>query len=116
MGSKVPPKIASLKGAGGSLFQNLDPHVAEVDFHGRTAMQLKRKDAFEARRIVQVGGDHAVQRELDVIAVAEDLVVVPVLELDYFLRLALPDIHQRAAALFLIDVAPVIVLGGIGLV
>ena len=59
---------------------------------------------------------HAIQRQLDVIPVAEDLVVVPVLELDHLFGLALPAIHQRAAAFFLVDIAPVIVLGGIGLV
>ena len=79
-------------------------------------MQLKREDAFETRRVVQVGGHQAVQCQLEVIPVAEDLIVVPVLELDYLLGLSLPAVRQRTSAFLLIDVAPVIVLGGIRLV
>src|SRR5438445_621745 len=77
-GSKVPPKRAILNARSRPLFQNLDLDVAEVCLHRRAFMQLQRDHSGKAGRVMQIGGYRAVQLDLNVVAVAEDLVGVPV--------------------------------------
>src|SRR5438270_12190219 len=83
-----------------SLRKFLDANVFEADFHAWTAMQLERDDALQFGGVVSVGRHQAIQCQLDVVAVAQDLVIVPVLGPDDSLAFTFPAVHENAPLSF----------------
>src|SRR5438876_951215 len=59
-------------------FQDLDFDLPEIDLHRRPLVQLQRENSAQFLRIVQVGSLEAVYFEIDVIAFAAQLEIVPV--------------------------------------
>src|SRR5262249_55174136 len=99
--------------------QDLDFDLAEIDLHRRARVQLQRENPAQPLGIVQIGSLDAVQFEINMIALAAQLEIVPVLQFDDFLGFALPAVDQDAALLeasFFVDTAPITVLRHVGLI
>ena len=99
------------------LLQLLDLQVAERNLHGRAAVHLQGDHALRSHVVGDINGDYAVQRQLDVVALAVDFVAVPVAGLDELLALSRPAVNNDAASgLFAVEAAPPFVPRGVGLI